>query len=103
MIVLKSPDLKIEVVLADIETEGSGFTLKHWIDAEKLDVHVILSGSPDKIVERAGSLCLEGPALAKPYEHQLVRDHIHQALARRDRAFRDAGKNNQSNQNKRSV
>ena len=75
----------IEVVLADIETAGGGFALRQWILEQNLPVEVILAGSVDKAVQRAGDLCKKGPALAKPYDHFLVRDHIRRALARRDR------------------
>ena len=83
---LKTPELGIEFVLADMTTPGSGFSLRHWIRTENLPVEVILAGSIAKAVDHAGSLCNEGPALAKPYDHHLVLDHIRQALARRDRS-----------------
>jgi DNA-binding NtrC family response regulator len=87
---LKTPDLKMEVVLADMKTAGAGFALRRWIVEEKLDVEVILAGSVEKAVEHAGDLCNEGPGLAKPYEHRLVLDQIRRALARRDRTLRGA-------------
>jgi DNA-binding response OmpR family regulator len=85
---LKSPELSIEFVLADMTTPGSGFSLRHWIRTENLPVEVILAGSIAKAVDHAGTLCNEGPALAKPYDHHLVLDHIRQAVARRDRSKR---------------
>lgn len=88
---LKSPDLKVEIVLADMKTTGSGFALRHWISAENLDADVILAGSIEKAVEEAGDLCNEGPALAKPYEHRFVLDRIRQTMARRDRKLHGSG------------
>ena len=85
---LKTPELSIEFVLADMMTPGSGFSLRQWIRTENLPVEVILAGSIEKAVEHAGTLCNEGPALAKPYDHLLVLDHIRQAMARRDRSKR---------------
>jgi DNA-binding response OmpR family regulator len=85
---LKSPELSIEFVLADMTTPGSGFSLRHWIRTENLPVEVILAGSIAKAVDHAGTLCNEGPALAKPYDHHLVLDNIRQAVARRDRSKR---------------
>lgn len=82
---LNTPSLQIEVVLADMTTAGSGFALRQWIRAQNLPVEVILAGSVEKAVEHAGTLCNDGPALAKPYEHHLVLDHIRRALARRGR------------------
>ena len=84
---LQSPDLKVEVVLADMRTEGGGFALRQWIGGENLYVTVIVAGSIEKAVEQAGDPCNEGPALAKPYEHRLVLDHIRRAIARRDRTL----------------
>jgi DNA-binding response OmpR family regulator len=80
--------LNIEIVLADMSTDGSGFFLRKWIKDENLPVEVILAGSVGKAVQHAGDLCTEGPALAKPYDHRLVLEHIRQILARRDRGQR---------------
>ncbi len=85
-IALKLPELNVSVALASMDAEGVGFDLSHWMRAEKLDVRLVMSRSIDKTVSDAGKLCEEGPALSKPYEHQLVLDHIRQAMARRDRA-----------------
>jgi DNA-binding response OmpR family regulator len=82
---LKTPSLVIEVVLADMTTEGSGFALQRWTQEENHPAEVILAGSVEKAVNRAASICKEGPALVKPYEHHLVLDHIRRVLARRDR------------------
>ena len=85
MLALKTPELGIELMLADMTTPGSGFPLRQWIRAEKLAVEVVLAGSIRKTVEGAGKICNEGPGLAKPYDHRLVLDYIRQAMARRDR------------------
>jgi CheY-like chemotaxis protein len=78
--------LQIEVVLADMSTPGSGFVLRKWIKDENLPVEIVLAGSTEKAVERAGDLCHEGPALAKPYDHRFVLDYIRRTLAHRDRS-----------------
>lgn len=78
------PDLRIAVVLADMATAGSGFALRRWIAANHAGTDVILAGSIEKTVHRAGTMCNEGPALAKPYEHLLVLEHIRRAVAGRD-------------------
>jgi DNA-binding response OmpR family regulator len=83
---LGTPELEIRVVLADMATAGSGFALRHWICERNLSVEVILAGSIEKAIDKASSLCNEGPALAKPYEYHLVLDRIRQATARRDRS-----------------
>ena len=73
----------ISVVLADMTTPGSGFELRRWIREEGLSSQIILAGSVEKAVDSAGKVCREGPALAKPYQHNLVLEHIRQTLARR--------------------
>lgn len=78
------PDLRIDAVLADMATAGGGFALRRWIAANHPATDVILAGSLEKTAQDAGSICNEGPALAKPYEHKLVLDHIRRAMARRD-------------------
>jgi DNA-binding response OmpR family regulator len=85
MSALSSSNRQIDIVLADMTTPGSGFALRQWIQAQAPNVEVILAGSVEKSVDRAGTLCNEGPALVKPYAHHLVLDHIRQALARRAR------------------
>jgi CheY-like chemotaxis protein len=77
--------LQIEIVLADMSTPGSGFVLRQWIKEQILPVDIILAGSVEKAVQQAGDLCNEGPAIAKPYEHNLILQHIRDSLARRGR------------------
>lgn len=80
---LTAADPKIEIVLADMTTQGSGFELRSWISSQNMDVEVVLAGSLEKAVDSAGRLCKEGPALAKPWDHHLVLEHIRQMIARR--------------------
>lgn len=75
----------IEVVLADAATAGAGFELRSWILAQGFGIDVVLVGSVEKAVNAAGTLCNDGPALVKPYEHKLVLTRIRQQLARRSR------------------
>jgi len=82
---LTTPSLQIEIVLADMTTEGCGFSLRRWIQEQNHPAEVILAGSIEKAVDHAADVCNDGPALAKPYEHHLVLDHIRRALARRER------------------
>jgi len=80
---LIAAELRIDVVLADMTTPGSGFALRQWIAERNLPVDVVLAGSVEKAVDKAGTLCNEGPALAKPWDHHLVLDHIRRSLAKR--------------------
>jgi DNA-binding response OmpR family regulator len=72
-------NLQNEIVLTDMATEGSGFALRRWSRERGHPAEVILAGSIEKAVDRAASICRDGPALAKPYDHLLVLDHIRQA------------------------
>src|SRR5580704_1052159 len=54
---LTTPSLQIEVVLADMTTEGSGFALHRWIKQQSQPPEVILAGSLEKAVDCAASLC----------------------------------------------
>jgi DNA-binding NtrC family response regulator len=77
----------VDVVLGDIKSWGeSGFALASWIRANSPGIQVTLAGTLAKTVEKAGALCGEGPALSKPYDHQLVLDHIRRLLAAKDRS-----------------
>lgn len=76
----------VDAVLADVDAAGEGgFALAAFVRANHPGVPVILAGSVAKAVASAGDLCREGPALAKPYDHQLVLDRIRRLLAARDR------------------
>lgn len=85
IVVLQQMDLKIDVVLSDVEMPGSmdGFGLSRWIRQNRPGLDVILAGTLDRAAEAAGDLCEDGPTLAKPYEPQIVVDRIKQLLGRR--------------------
>jgi DNA-binding response OmpR family regulator len=82
---LNSAAVDVDFILADMTTTGSGFALRKWVMEQGLRAEVILAGSTEKAVAQAGDLCNEGPALAKPWDHRLVLEHIKQVIARRAR------------------
>jgi DNA-binding response OmpR family regulator len=83
---LTSRPADIDVVLANIDaSQKSGFTLAAWVRSNLPKIEMVLASTIKKAAEKAGKLCEEGPALAKPYDHQLVLNHIRQLLAARDR------------------
>jgi len=88
ILVLKQPDLRIDIAFSDVEMPGSmdGFALAQWIRHNRKDVEVILAGSVSRAAKAAGDLCESGPMLAKPYEPRDVVDQIRRLLA--DRASR---------------
>jgi CheY-like chemotaxis protein len=83
LMVLQQSELTINVVFTDIEMPGSmdGFALSQWVRRHRQRTEVILAGSPTRAANAAGELCQEGPALAKPYEPQVLLDRIKRLLA----------------------
>jgi DNA-binding NtrC family response regulator len=83
--VLQEPELKIDVVLSDVEMPGSmdGFGLSQWVRKHRQGLAIILVGSPASAADAAADLCESGPMLAKPYEPQIAVDHIRRLLAER--------------------
>jgi DNA-binding response OmpR family regulator len=77
----------VDVVLAETDgaSSGSGFELANWIRRNCAGIDVELAGTVAKAAEKAGDLCEEGPALAKPYDHSLVLDRIRRLMAARER------------------
>ena len=91
VLVLKQPDLDIDVLFTDVEMTGDmdGFGLAQWTRANRPGLDVILTGGAPSAVNAAATLCEDGP-LPKPYEPQLVLDRIRRLLAARP-AKRPAG------------
>jgi DNA-binding response OmpR family regulator len=77
----------IDMVLvhATAETDRS-FTFASWVRGKYPEIQVILAGTLTKATEKAASLCEDGPALTKPYDHKLVLAHIRRLRAARDRS-----------------
>lgn len=84
VMVLKQPDLQIDVLFSDVEMPGSmdGFALAQWTRANRPGLEVILTGSVPRAVNAAADLCEEGP-MPKPYEPRSVHDRIRRLLASR--------------------
>jgi len=85
--VLHQSDLKIDVVLSDVELETGtgGFDVAKWVRENRPNIDVILAGSPRRAAEQAGELCSKGPHFKRPYEHELVESEIRALLAGRRR------------------
>jgi DNA-binding response OmpR family regulator len=85
--ILEEGSVTVDVVLADIDRQhGDGFALTSWIRTNFPGVDVVRAGTVAKVTEKAGDLCEDGPAVSKPYDHQLVLDRIRRLRAARDRA-----------------
>jgi DNA-binding NtrC family response regulator len=86
MTLLQHEPLNIDCVLVDCAVEPDAvFALSQWIRSNAPQADVILAGNLEKTVNEAGKLCNEGPALVKPYEHELVLSQIKRTLANRGR------------------
>ena len=84
MLLLQHETLRIDCVLADAAAEPEAvFSMSQWLGTNAPAVHIVLAGSVEKTVKEAGRLCNDGPALVKPYEHELVLGRIKRLLASR--------------------
>jgi DNA-binding response OmpR family regulator len=82
--ILAHAGISIDTILMDADTaEENGFVFRAWMREHHPSVTVILAGSLEKTTARAGELCEEGPALAKPYDHRLVLQAIRRSIAAR--------------------
>lgn len=84
MTVLLHSEIEIDVVFSDIEMPGSvdGFGLAKWIRDHRPRMDVILAGTLPRTIEAAHELCETG-SLPKPYDAQIVHNHIRRLLAAR--------------------
>jgi CheY-like chemotaxis protein len=84
LVVLQHPEIRVDVVFSDIEMPGAtdGFALARWIRANRPALDVILVGSPPRAADAAAELCESGP-YPKPYEPQVLVDHIRRLTAAR--------------------
>ena len=88
MTVLMHKETVVDIVFSDIEMPGAidGFGLAKWIREYRAGLDVLLAGTVSRAVENAKELCEEGP-VPKPYDAQIVHNHIKRLLA-----VRKAGK-----------
>ena len=84
MAVFQHPEIKLEIVLVDINVQGviNGFGLASWLRENRPDVEVVLSGNLETAAEATRRICDEGP-LKRPYEAQTVIDRIKRMRAAR--------------------
>jgi DNA-binding NtrC family response regulator len=81
----KAP-VNIDMILMDADApEENGFAFRAWVRANYPEIEVILAGSIEGTVTKAGELCNEGTAITKPYDHKFVLDEIRRRLAARER------------------
>ncbi len=84
MTVLMHKETVVDIVFSDIEMPGAidGFGLAKWIREHRAGLDVLLAGTVPRAVDNAKELCEEGP-VPKPYDAQIVHNHIKRLLAAR--------------------
>ena len=82
--VLLYREIAIDIVFSDIEMPGSvdGFGLAKWIREHRPGTDVILAGTVPRSIDAAKALC-EASSIPKPYDAQMVHNHIRRLLAAR--------------------
>ena len=72
------------VVFSDIDMPGAvDVELAKWIREHRPGLDVLLAGTVPRAIESAENLCERGP-VPKPYEAQVVHNHIRRLLAARN-------------------
>lgn len=79
---------KFAAALLDVTAKGtpSVFELAALIRRFDASIEIILAGTIEAAAQRAGDLCDDGPALARPYDPSQVLDRIRRRRARPGRA-----------------
>lgn len=87
MEVLLHKETVVDVVFSDIEMPGAvdGFGLAKWVREKRPGLEVLLAATVPRAVESAKELCEQGP-VPKPYDPQVVHNHIRRLLAARQAA-----------------
>ena len=85
--VLLHKETVVDLVFSDIEMPGAvdGFGLAKWIRENRPGLDVLLAGTVPRAVENAQQLCEQG-SVPKPYDAQIVHNHIKRLLAARKAA-----------------
>ena len=85
--VLLHKETVVDIVFSDIEMPGAvdGFGLAKWIREHRPGLDVLLAGTVPRAVENAQQLCEQG-SVPKPYDAQIVHNHIKRLLAARKAA-----------------
>jgi DNA-binding NtrC family response regulator len=93
--VLLHKETVVDIVFSDIEMPGAvdGFGLAKWIREHRPGLDVLLAGTVPRTVENAQQLCEQG-SVPKPYDAQIVHNHIKRLLAAR-KAAKEAAKENE--------
>ncbi len=77
-------DITIDVLFCGVDIPGDmdGFSLAKRIRLERPQTKIILTSGARRSAEEAGTLCEQGPHLAKPYDHRELERRIRRLLGR---------------------
>jgi DNA-binding response OmpR family regulator len=77
-------DITIDVLFCGVDIPGDmdGFSLAKRIRLERPQTKIILTSGARRSAEEAGTLCEQGPHLAKPYDHRDLERRIRRLLGR---------------------
>ena len=83
VIIMQKPEIQIDMVLCGIQMPGAmnGFGFAKWARIQRPGLAVILAGTASSAANAAAELCEDGPMFTKPYEPQIVLDHIKRVLS----------------------
>jgi DNA-binding response OmpR family regulator len=85
-VLLEASGRRIDAVLVDVgDDDGQGFEFAHWAGQFRHGLQVIRAGTMSREVDAARRLCAEKD-VAKPYDHDSVRNLISSLLAARERS-----------------
>jgi DNA-binding LytR/AlgR family response regulator len=86
IIVLQKSNIALDVLFSGVAQEGpmNGFVLAKRARELRPGLEVILAGTVERAAHESSDLCEDSP-LPKPYEPQVVVDHIKRLLAARHR------------------
>lgn len=81
--ILETDRFPVQVLLCDARINGAmtGLELRAWAARHRPALRVALAASLEKTAALAAELCDEGPQLSRPYDPQMVVDHIKRLLA----------------------
>jgi CheY-like chemotaxis protein len=80
-------EIEIDIIFSSIEMPGpmNGFALAQWVRTNRPGVNVLLANGPERAANAAADLCDDGPMLMRPYDPQIVIEHVKRLLAERTR------------------
>jgi CheY-like chemotaxis protein len=84
--ILQKTKAPVDVLLSEIGAPGSmnGVAFAEWARSVRPELKILLAGTAGRTLRNAAELCA-GPTLKRPYDHQLVLDHVNRLLAARTR------------------